>query len=262
MGTMHCLKVGCADATVIVTSAATYLVDCARIGDYSNLLPSNKVLRGVFITHQHADHYSGLRYLKEKKYSIDFLIYSPYKLRRDDQSVTMEEWDEFMDLRDYFVDKGTKTHAPYRQDSFAGCWWYTNGLKFWILGPYKSVATSDSREIHDASLVIKVDMGNRHCCFAGDASDISLEKIAHTTKNYCDDILHASNHGSLNGAQLEFLKGANAQYTVISTQSDVFDDVPHPTALQRYADYTAKEVYRIDKGSIKWTFAEEEDPDK
>ena len=76
MGTMHCLMVGCADATVIIASTGTFLVDCADIGNYSSLLPSSKALRGVFITHQHADHYSGLSYLKDNGYSIDYLIYS------------------------------------------------------------------------------------------------------------------------------------------------------------------------------------------
>jgi glyoxylase-like metal-dependent hydrolase (beta-lactamase superfamily II) len=65
MGSLHCLNVGCADASVIITDTATFLVDCHNIGDHSNLLPSNKTLRGVFITHQHSDHYSGLGYLRD-----------------------------------------------------------------------------------------------------------------------------------------------------------------------------------------------------
>lgn len=254
MGTMHCLKVGCADATVIVTATATFLVDCANIGDFSNLLPASKKIRSVFITHQHEDHYSGLRYLKDNGYTIDFLIYSPYERRYNDQSVTIDEWNEFNALRDHFVKQGTETREPYRQDSFDESWWATNGLKFWIVGPHKSVVTSDTREIHDASLVIKADMGDRHCCFTGDASDTCLEAVADDTKNYCNDILHASHHGSLNGAHLEFIKKANAKYTVISTESAVYENVPHPTALRRYSDNTKEKVYRTDNGSIKWTF--------
>ena len=119
MGTMHCLQVGCADATVIMTSTATFLVDCANIGDFSNLLPANKHIRGVFITHQHEDHYSGLRYLRDNSYTIDFLIFSPYERRYNDHSVTIDEWNEFKSLRDYFVKQGTETREPYRQQSFA-----------------------------------------------------------------------------------------------------------------------------------------------
>ena len=94
MGSLHCLNVGCSDATVIMTDSATFLVDCHNIGDYSNLLPANKNLRGVFITHQHHDHYSGLNYLWDNGYSIDCLIYSPYERRYADSSVSFEEWSE------------------------------------------------------------------------------------------------------------------------------------------------------------------------
>jgi len=254
MGTLHCLDVGCADASVIITTTGTYLVDCYNIGDYSTLLPVNKTIRGVFITHQHNDHYAGLNYLKDEGYTIDFLIYSPYDRRYNDQSVTIEEWNEFKSLKEYFEKKGTGLRYPYRQASWEKPWWSADGLKFWIIGPHETVATSDTREINDASLVIKVDLGDRHCCFAGDASDTCLEMITNNTTNYCNDILHASHHGSLNGAHLDFIKNAKAEYTVISTKSGVYDNVPHATALSRYNNHTAQKVYRTDNGSIKWTF--------
>ena len=62
----------------------TFLVDCHNIGDYAHLLPANKRLMGVFITHQHWDHYSGLEFLRKNKYSIDYLIYRPYERRYGD----------------------------------------------------------------------------------------------------------------------------------------------------------------------------------
>ena len=255
MGQLHCLAVGCADATVIIANDATFLIDCHNIGDYSHLLPSDKHLRGVFITHQHEDHYSGLNYLKENGYSIDYLIYSPYQRRYGDNSVTIDEWNEFNSLKDHFAKNETKIHAPYRQSSFDEPCWETNGFRFWIIGPHSSVAESETREIHDASLVVKSELGERYCLFAGDASDTSLEYIAKYTKNYCNDILHASHHGSLNGAHLDFVKGCNAQYTLISTQIGVYENIPHPTALQRYKEHTKHDVHRTDvDGSWKWVF--------
>jgi len=253
MGELHCLSVGCGDGSVIITDTATFLVDCHKIEWYEDLLPRNKNIRGVFITHQHEDHYSGLIYLREHNYSIDWLIYSPYDRRWGDNSVTIEEWNEFEDLRDYFVSNGSQTNAPYRQDSWDKPYWDTNGVKFWMIGPDRANACSDTREIHDASLVIRADIGNRYICFAGDASDAALQYIADNTKNYCNDILHASHHGSINGANLEFIKKANAKYTLISTESGVYDNVPHPTALRRYRDHTKHAVWRTDvDGSCRW----------
>lgn len=255
MGTLHCLNVRCADANVIVTPTATFLVDCHNIGDYSHLLPSSKRLRGVFVTHQHEDHYSGLMFLKDEGYSIDHLIYSPYSRRRGDSSVTLEEWNEFASLRDHFVNKGTETHAPYRQTKWGEAWWDTDGVQFEIIGPHQNIADSNTRHIHDACLVIKTILENRNCLFAGDASDANLEYIADNTNNYCNDILHASHHGSLEGAHLEFVKKCNTQYTLISTKTGKYDNVPHPTALRRYKDNTAHDVRRTDvDGTWKWTF--------
>lgn len=255
MGTIHCLNVGCSDATVIKTSTATFLVDTNNIGDHSNLLPSNKNIRGVFITHQHADHYSGLQYLWDNGYSIDCLIFSPYSRRRSDDSVTLDEWNEFNTLKEKFEGQGTSLHSPYRQASWDKPYWDTNGAKFWMIGPDSGNAVSDTRELHDACLVIKADLGNRNLLFAGDASDKNLQYIEENTKNFCDDILHASHHGSINGAYLPFIKKCKAEYAVISTKSGVYENVPHPTAIQRYNNNTNNKVYRTDKdGTIKWTF--------
>jgi len=68
MGKLICLKVGFGDASIITSGTATFLVDCHNIGNFSYLLPNDKHLRGVFITHQHNDHFSGLNYLKQNYY--------------------------------------------------------------------------------------------------------------------------------------------------------------------------------------------------
>lgn len=252
VASLHHLKVGCGDASVIQTDV-TFLVDCHRIDEHRSLLPASKVLRGVFITHQHRDHYSGLEFLRTNGYKVEYLIYSPYVRRNGDTSVTIEEWDEFLAHQGYFKKQGAKTYTPHRQTSWDKPWWSNGGVDFWLLGPKESTATSSTRHIHDACLVIKANMGSRKCLFTGDASDTNLRDVA-TLNHICDDILHASHHGSLEGADLDFVKKCKATYTVISTESGVHESVPHPTALQRYRDNTTEKVYRTDlDGSLKWT---------
>ncbi|MBL9183548.1 MAG: MBL fold metallo-hydrolase [Verrucomicrobiaceae bacterium] len=255
MGELHCLNVGCGDTSVIKSGAATFLVDCYNIEDHKHLLPASKNIRGVFITHQHTDHFSGLHYLKDNGFSIDVLVYSPYDRRRDDSSVTLEEWNDFISLRDHFSGKGTKLFTPYRQQSFDKPYWETDGIKFEVVGPAEHIAKSQTRELHDACLVVLATLGTRFCLFTGDASDANLANIAQTTKNYCDDILHASHHGSINGAEEAFIKKANASYTVISTKEGVYENVPHPEALKIYQKHTKQKVYRTDiDGTLKWNF--------
>jgi beta-lactamase superfamily II metal-dependent hydrolase len=123
-----------------------------------------------------------------------------------------------------------------------------------MLGPEKSTATSPTRELHEACLVFRADLGMRKCTFTGDASDINLQDVA-TIDHICDDILHASHHASINGADLAFIKKCNADYTLISTESGVKQGIPDPTALKRYEDNTKKNVIRTDEdGSWKWAF--------
>jgi beta-lactamase superfamily II metal-dependent hydrolase len=253
MRKLYLLNVGCADASVIRTAKYTFIIDCHNIKRYAHLLPDDKRIRGVFVTHQHEDHYSGLGYLKDQDYTIDHLVYSPYERRHNDQSVSISEWNEFNGYVDYFARQGSKLHKPYRQDYFDRPWWRTDDVSFEIVGPEEAIATRETRELHDACLVIQVTLGERVCLFTGDASDDSLSWIAQNTINFCDDILHASHHGSINGANLDFIKKCNAKYTVISTKSGVYDNVPHPTALKRYRNYTSRKVYRTDRaGSVEF----------
>ena len=152
-------------------------------------------------------------------------------------------------------DLGSKVYKPYRQTDFSKPWWEVDGLEFRMLGPASRIADADTRELHDACLVVHLRAGKRVCLFTGDASDTNLANVAATTTRICDDILHASHHGSLNGADLTFIKVCNATYTVVSTASGVHESVPHPTALKRYRDNTSGRVYRTDTdGSVMWAF--------
>lgn len=255
MAKIHFLEVGCADTTIIQSEGKTILVDCcSRIEDYCYLLPNSRVINAVFITHQHQDHFKGLNYLKDNDYKITFLICSPYQRKREDSSVSAEEWREFNQLVAYFEGQGTKVYKPYRQNAFNKPWWNFAGLTFWMLGPVKEIADGSESVLHDASLVFTVrnPNTNQKVCFTGDASDKSLKQIADTTNHYCDNLLHASHHGSLNGAELIFIQKAKIKTTIVSTKEGVKENVPSGEALKRYVDNSRDEVLRTDKkGTIE-----------
>ena len=256
MAELICLNVGCADTSIIRTDNEVILIDCYDGLTFKPCLPLNKNITALFITHQHYDHFKGIKYLIDNNYSVEYLIISPYQRRKGDNSVDYDEWQEFESYSKYLVSRGTKQYKPFRQAEFKGSWWEVLGIKIWMLGPAKQIAASEKRELHDASLVFTAQTPNKNkCLFTGDASDTSLNWISKNTKNMCDDILHASHHGSKEGADLEFIKKSNADYTIISTESGVYQNVPHPSALRRYENYTKKKVYRTDKdGTISFNF--------
>jgi beta-lactamase superfamily II metal-dependent hydrolase len=246
MAIVRYLDVECGDTTIIESNGGIFLIDCYNIDKHVKYLPTNKIITAVFITHQHYDHFLGLDYLKQNEYQINFLIASPYTRRRDDKSVQYEEWNKYLELESYFEKKGTKIYKPYRQENLDKPWWTPNGLSIWIIGPSKEIADKDTRELHDASLVLTIKINNTKICFAGDASDENLNWVANNTNHYCDDILHASHHGSLNGADEKFIKNANIGTTIISTKVNVYPNIPHPDALKRYNSNSRIEVLRTD----------------
>jgi beta-lactamase superfamily II metal-dependent hydrolase len=255
MGKLIDFDVGCANSSIILTNNHAIMIDCFGLEEYKNCLPQNKIIDVLFITHQHHDHFDGISFLLDHNYSVKYLAYSPYQRRYGDSSVELDEWNDFLNLKSRLEKKGTQCGSLYRQSDFSNPLCSYDDVKCFIIGPHKNIADSDTRELHDASLVIYFKLNNRSTVFPGDASDANLNWIANNTDNYCNDILHASHHGSLNGADLDFIKEANANYTVISTKSGVYENVPHPTALQRYRMHTKKTVYRTDtSGPLTWNF--------
>jgi len=256
LGKLHCLQVGCSDATIIVSATETFLVDCHNLEGHAHLLPRSKFIRAVFITHQHRDHFSGLEFLRDNGYTIGCFVYSPYERRYSDNSVELDEWNEFCAHRDYFESQGTALRAPFRQTSWRAPYWVRDGIKFWMLGPFEDLTTSETRCLHDACLVFRVDFNSTlRCTFTGDASDSSLKKIADNTTNFCNGILHASHHGSINGADPDFITKSKATHTLISTEAGTYSNVPHPTAVARYETNTPNKVYRTDIfGTAVWEF--------
>lgn len=241
----HFLKVGCADCTVMHLSGKVVMVDCHQ-GNYNdgeanilNYIPKKKI-DVLIITHQHYDHFDGMQTLLNNNVEVGEIWESLYKRRHGDNSVGYEEWQTYQRLRDKF---NAKIYHPTRSgEDFDE----VGGARFQFLSPKKNINSISDRELHDASLVFEVRKGNTDILFAGDASDWALTEIT----NYFDlkkrHILHASHHGSIEGAHLEFIKKINPNYTIVSTKSGVYSNIPHATAMQRYRSYTKKHVRRTD----------------
>ena len=247
------LNVGCADCTVMHLDGEVVMVDCHQGNSYNGqddilkYIP-NDMIDVLIITHQHYDHFDGIEKLLYNDIEVKKLWECPYKRRYGDNSVEYGEWQNYQKLVKKLVDKGTKIYRPYRGKKIYDT---VGGARFHCLNPPKNINEYKTRELHDASLVFSVVKGSMNIIFAGDASDYALQNVDGHFNLKPKHILHASHHGSINGAYLEFIKSVSPNYTFVSTRSGVYDNVPHPTALQRYRRYTKKAVIRTDVDGTK-----------
>ncbi len=239
------LNVGCADCTVMYFGSKVVMIDCHQ-GDTTqnqenilDYIPKSKI-DVLIITHQHYDHFDGMQALLDNNIEVDEIWESKYERRYADNSIDYDEWNEYFKLRNKF---GAKIYHPTRSIKDYDI---INGAKFQFYNPPKNINNYDTRELHDASLVFSVRKGSMSITFTGDASDWALENVSSYFNLKKKHVLHASHHGSINGAQLDFIKKINPNYSIISTKSGIHQNVPHSTALQRYRNYTKKAVRRTD----------------
>lgn len=248
----HFLNVGCADCTIFEIGNDVVVVDCGyrqfsngvskptSICEYLKTVIGKTYIDLLIISHPHHDHYLGMEELIGKVTVAEFWG-SPYERRYGDNSLENEEWKEYCNLKENLVPEANKrfTCTKNARKTLSGC-------EFVVLGPRKDVNSSDTRECHDACLVIWVSSPANNFIICGDASDSQLDQIRTDWKLSDCTVLRASHHGSINnGANLEFIEAVSARDTIISTKSGDFDNVPSDTALQRYRRYSTN-VFRTD----------------
>jgi len=247
----HFLNVGCADCTILEIGNEVVVIDCGyrRFGnnvskvtsicDYLMKVIGKMHIDLLIISHPHHDHYLGMEELIGKV-SVHEFWGSPYKRRQGDSSLAYEEWREYCSLKAKLVPDQTHRFTCTKNASKE-----VSVCTLTILGPRANTNDSETRECHDACLSIWVHSPANEVIICGDASDSLLDQIRNDWNLSPCTILHASHHGSENGADLEFIKAVNPRDTIISTQSGIFENVPSNSALQRYRIHS-KQVFRTD----------------
>jgi len=247
----HFLEVGCADCTIFELDNDLVVIDCGYrkfsngVSKPTSILSYLKNVLGkshidlLIISHPHHDHYLGMEELIGKVTVAEFWG-SPYERRYGDNSLSYEEWREYCGLRESLVPDTNRRFICTKnaRKTISGC-------EFVVLSPRVDVNTVETRECHDACLVLWVASPANNFVICGDASDSELDQIRIDWDLSGCNVLRASHHGSINGANLEFIKAVSARDTIISSQSGIFENVPSNTALQRYKNNSEK-VFRTD----------------
>lgn len=241
------LQVGCGDCSVLSIGSKIIMVDCYESNDYGvniiDYVPANSTIDLLILTHPHYDHFLGIEKLIANNITVKEIWGSPYERRYGDHSLEYDEYKKYQSL----VEKlNAKVYTPTRKE---GIYDTIEGYDFYILNPVSNINSIDTRELHDACLVVSIQKQSStkdKTIFCGDVSDWALDKVIEKYDVGGTNILHASHHGSINGANLDFIKAVSPNYTIISTKSGVHENVPHSTAIQRYKSYTTKSVKRTD----------------
>lgn len=251
----HFLDVGCADCTILELDNDIIVIDCGWSGknggqklvNYIENTIGKKWIDLLIITHPHYDHFQGMFDLIDSDISITKFYGSPYERRYGDPSLDYEEYQNYIKAKEALKEKGAAIYICWAWDSLS-----FDNSKLMILNPPKTLNNEDTRHVHDGSVVVRLEDGADKLLICGDISDKALQWIL-DDKFYIGGttILRCSHHGSLEGAHLQFIQATgNNKKTIVSTKSGVIENVPHPTALQRYSTYSTA-VSRTDlKGDI------------
>jgi beta-lactamase superfamily II metal-dependent hydrolase len=246
VGRLLDLSVGCASCAILSSGTSHLIVDCSGIEAYERELPESGRIDALIVTHQHYDHFDGLAFLYDRGYSIGRLAYSPYLPRGDEDSVAPEEWKRFEELKELFRLRGAELDAPYGRTGLDRPYMEAGDMRVFILGPDETLARAPGRTIHDACLVVLVELNGRRILFTGDASSASLETLARAAPDLRAEFLHASHHGGAEGAVEAFVRAVSPRTTVVSTASGVYPELPSGEALALYDHLTRGRVYRTD----------------
>jgi competence protein ComEC len=248
---VHFLNVGLADCTIIEMDNDLVVIDCGyrrtgysaskptNIKNYLNDVIGKTIIDLLIVTHPHHDHFIGM---EDMIGSFKVLRYwgSPYERRYADASLSNDEWNEYVKLRNKLVPESNRQMTPYKGETIK-----IGSCTFFVVGPRNNVNSDNNRECHDASLVVWVSSPSNTLLVCGDASDLELKRISLDYKLSDCTILRASHHGSENGADLDFLKSISPRDTIISTQSGIIENLPSGLALSRYKEYS-KKTFRTD----------------
>lgn len=242
----HFLKVGHGDCSIIrLPSGKTFMVDC-HDPQQSGLESSREYLKKNFsdigntidyivITHPHKDHWDGLYGLTREGYFWVKEIWDSQYMLQGDGRVDEEEYKKYQKLLGTLKEVDTNIRYPKASSTPIQL---DEQSKVYVLSPTGNPDTPN-KDIHDSSMVLLLEMnGLKTILFAGDARDRQWDRITKYYPNILEktDILHASHHGSLDGAHLDAIKIMTGNDVIISAK---YGDLDHPnsTARGRYSQY-------------------------
>ncbi len=197
----------------------------AKLG--SLLLPWDRSLNAILLTHPDADHITGLvsvldRYEVDTVYETGVRAHTPY-----DEAFTKS-----------LGSKGSD-RTTLRSDDVIEI----GEVTLTVVWPDVSLVDAYPNKRNNLSINVLLEYGDTTILFTGDSEDIVEETVGSRVGDI--DVLKVGHHGSFTSTSWEFLQVIRPEIALISMGRENSYGHPHPTVIQRLEDIGA-DMFRTD----------------
>lgn len=237
---VHYINVGQADATLVLTSNKSILIDTGRMDVEDaviNYMRSKNVQRldYLIITHFDRDHFGEAEDILEKV-EVGTIVMPR-------QEITSIEHQRLMDL----VATKKEIKVLYANDIVGKELDGLDELSIKILAPLESFY----EESNNYSIVSMVTYGENKFLFTGDLEDETTICKTYTDAFLSCDAYKVGHHGSKNSSGTEMLLKIKPKIAIISCGENNDHNHPHKDLLDRLNSIKGLDIYRTDeKGTI------------
>lgn len=233
---IYFLDVGQGDAIFIQTpSGNQVLVDGGPnsevLGELGKImLPSDREIDVVLVSHPHADHISGLIEVLER-YDVSTVVQAREKYRSPEfsawqEAVAQEKMQEIEAIAGTRLDLG-------------------GGATLTVLYPFRSWQGVEMTQPHQADVVVLLQYGESRFLLTGDLEAKAEQELIARDVDVDADVLKVGHHGSKTSATESFLNAVTPQAAFIEVGVGNHYGFPSPSVLKRLEQFGIP-YYRTD----------------